>query len=106
STLRFNITANPKNGTLTGTGATRTYTPKANFAGKDSFMFTSSIRCLASPPAKVNILVKPMTITMALAHIGNKSISVNNTLTFNAANTAYDNIAEARFSLIGAPAGA
>ncbi len=35
----FSIATNPAHGTLTGSGANRTYTPNPNFAGNDSFVF-------------------------------------------------------------------
>src|SRR5262249_25463881 len=38
--LTYAITAQPADGTLTGTGANRTYTPNAGFTGNDSFQFT------------------------------------------------------------------
>lgn len=55
--LVYTITTAPKNGTLSGTGSTRTYTPKSSYAGKDSFYFTVSWGCQTSAPAKVNIAV-------------------------------------------------
>jgi len=39
NTLTFSIVANPANGTLTGSGANLTYTPKPDFNGTDSFTF-------------------------------------------------------------------
>jgi hypothetical protein len=40
ASLTFNVTAGPSHGTLTGTGANRTYSPAPNYAGPDSFKFT------------------------------------------------------------------
>jgi len=40
NTLTYNIVTQPVHGTLTGTGASRTYTPAANYNGTDSFTFT------------------------------------------------------------------
>jgi hypothetical protein len=40
SSLTFSVTAGPSHGTLTGTGANRTYSPAPNYAGPDSFKFT------------------------------------------------------------------
>jgi hypothetical protein len=34
------VTVNPAHGSLTGTGANRTYTPALNYSGPDSFKFT------------------------------------------------------------------
>ena len=38
-TLTFSIVSNPTHGILTGTGATRTYTPDTDYNGADSFTF-------------------------------------------------------------------
>ena len=38
----YTITASPTNGTLTGTGANRTYTPNLNYEGVDHFTFAAS----------------------------------------------------------------
>ena len=37
--LTFVVTVNPAHGSLTGTGANRTYTPAVNYSGPDSFKF-------------------------------------------------------------------
>jgi uncharacterized repeat protein (TIGR03803 family) len=58
--LSFAITIAPKNGTLTGSGAARTYKPNANYYGKDSFYFTATWGCQTSVAAKVNITVTPV----------------------------------------------
>jgi uncharacterized repeat protein (TIGR03803 family) len=107
SPLTFTITTQPKNGTITsGTSANRTYTPKANYNGKDSFYFTANVGCLSSPPAKVFILITPVNDTPVLAPIGNKSVKVNTLLTFTATATDVDTGQAKTFSLIGAPSGA
>ncbi|WP_018613818.1 choice-of-anchor tandem repeat GloVer-containing protein [Segetibacter koreensis] len=105
SKLNFSITVPPKNGTLTGSGASRTYTPKANFSGKDSFMFSVSLGCLASAPAKINISIKPAVAAPVLTLIGNKSIAENSTLTFKAI-ASNGTGTTMHFSLINAPGGA
>lgn len=51
----FEITRNPANGSLTGTGSERVYTPVANFVGSDSFEFTVSDGVTTSAPATVSI---------------------------------------------------
>ena len=38
--LIFQVTSGPFSGTLTGSGATLTYTPLAGFSGSDNFVFT------------------------------------------------------------------
>ena len=50
----------PSHGTLSGTGATRTYTPTAGYTGPDSFTFTANDGSLTSPPATVSITVNPI----------------------------------------------
>ena len=61
--LTFVIAANPANGTLsllnTNTGAV-TYTPGANFAGADSFIFRVNNGQTNSAPATVGITVMPV----------------------------------------------
>ena len=45
SPLTYNIVSPPKNGTLSGSGANYTYTPKAGFTGTDAFTFTATWGC-------------------------------------------------------------
>jgi large repetitive protein len=55
--LIYTITGNPTNGTLTGSGATRKYTPNADYVGADSFTYTVSDGLLTSNTATCNITV-------------------------------------------------
>jgi hypothetical protein len=55
--LSFRIVDGPSNGTLSGSGATRTYTPNANFVGTDSFTFVASDGGADSAPATVTLQV-------------------------------------------------
>src|SRR5205823_127177 len=55
--LTFAIATNPAHGTLTGTGANRTYTPDTNYNGPDSFTFTANEIARASCTATVSITV-------------------------------------------------
>jgi uncharacterized repeat protein (TIGR03803 family) len=104
--LGFSIVSTPKHGTLTGTGASRSFTPSLNYSGKDSFTFKVTVGCAASLPAKVNISITAVPDTPVLAAIGNKSVVKNTTLTFTAKATDGDNGQTLTFSLINAPAGA
>ncbi|MEX6687057.1 Ig-like domain-containing protein [Danxiaibacter flavus] len=106
SPLTFNIAANPARGKISGTGANRTYTPNANYAGADQFSFTVSVGCLTSPAAIVSVTVTPVPDTPVLAAIGAKSVVVNTTLTFTAKGTDPDAGQILTYSLIGAPSGA
>jgi endoglucanase len=55
------IATQPSSGVLSGTGATRVYTPNATFTGSDSFTFTVTDNAgSVSAPATVNITVTPI----------------------------------------------
>jgi hypothetical protein len=56
-TLSYAVVTQPANGTLSGTGASLTYTPKASFAGADSFTFTATNTGGVSNIATVSISV-------------------------------------------------
>jgi hypothetical protein len=53
--LAYSIVAAPQHGTLSGSGAVRTYTPDANYHGPDSFSFTANDGAVASHVATVTI---------------------------------------------------
>jgi uncharacterized repeat protein (TIGR03803 family) len=106
SPLSFVISALPKNGTVTGTGTNRTYTPKLNYFGKDSFYFTANVGCAASPPAKILITITPVNDAPVLSPIGNKSVKRTALLTFTATATDADPGQTKTFSLLIPPAGA
>jgi hypothetical protein len=55
--LTYAIVDAPTHGTVTGTGAARTYTPAPNYHGPDSFTFTASDGMATSAPATVEIVV-------------------------------------------------
>ncbi len=80
----FHVTAQPLNGTLTGSGANQIYTPNANFHGNDSFSFTVSDASLTSAPTSVSITVNPVNDT-PVAVAENYSSDEDNTLTVPAA---------------------
>ncbi len=58
--LTHAITTAPAHGTLTGTGASRTYTPDANFDGSDSFSYVVNDGRGGSGTATVTITVDPV----------------------------------------------
>lgn len=58
-TLSYAIATGPVHGTVSGSGAARTYTPTAGYAGSDSFTFTAGDGTLSSAPATVSISVTP-----------------------------------------------
>ena len=61
--LIYQVTVNPAHGSLTGSGANRTYTPALNYSGPDSFKFTvtdtgdGAAPALTSSAATVSITV-------------------------------------------------
>lgn len=57
SSLTYEIVGQPTNGSLSGTGANRTYTPNPNFNGTDSFTFRVSDGQRNSNTSKVTINV-------------------------------------------------
>ena len=56
-TLTYSIVAQPTHGTLSGTGATRTYTPAADYNGTDSFTFRVTDAGGLSDTATVTVTV-------------------------------------------------
>jgi hypothetical protein len=59
-TLTFSIVTPPAHGTLSGSGASRTYRPATNFVGADSFTFRANDGGLNSAEATVTIEVTPV----------------------------------------------
>jgi len=56
--LTYSIITEPSHGTLSGSGATRTYTPAANYNGPDSFTFKVNDTVVDSDTATVSITVE------------------------------------------------
>lgn len=97
--LSYSIITQPSNGTLSGNGATRTYTPNENYNGADSFTFKASDGSLESNTATVSINViavndAPVAIAQTVTLNEDESIAI--TLT----GTDIDND-ELTFSLTG-----
>ena len=60
--LTYAIVAGPAHGTLSGSGASRTYTPNAGYSGPDSFTFKANDGQADSNVATVSITVTPVTV--------------------------------------------
>ncbi|WP_371188258.1 invasin domain 3-containing protein [Thalassotalea maritima] len=58
--LTYSVVAQPENGTLTGSGESLTYTPEADFTGKDSFTFKANDGEDDSNVATITIEVTPV----------------------------------------------
>jgi uncharacterized repeat protein (TIGR01451 family) len=71
--LVYTIVSTPSLGSLTGSGAARTYTPQANVSGADTFTFTVSDGHVTSPAATVNVTVNavndPPTVVSPIADL-------------------------------------
>src|SRR4051794_29455667 len=66
--LTYNVVGQPQHGTLTGDGATLTYTPVADYYGPDSFTFNVSDGVMFSRTATVSLTVNaPPTVTLDAA---------------------------------------
>jgi hypothetical protein len=61
--LTYTIVASPAHGTVSGTGASRTYTPTTNYVGADSFTFKANDGTADSNTATVSITVQDTTTT-------------------------------------------
>ncbi len=64
ASILFTVVVPPANGTLSGIGANRVYTPKAGFTGSDSFTFKVNDGALDSAVATVAITVTPSTVVV------------------------------------------
>lgn len=95
------IVSAPSNGTVSGTGATRTYTPNAGFDGTDSFSFTVTDNGGAtSDPATVTITVEPAvlpTVNISSPAAGS-SVTTGSEFSLNYSST---NTAQVRLSVAG-----
>jgi uncharacterized protein (TIGR03437 family) len=59
-TLSFSIVTGPGKGSLTGSGANRTYTPNANASGADSFVFQVNDGKGGTDNGTINITINPL----------------------------------------------
>lgn len=60
ASLSYQVTRAPAFGVLSGTGASLTYTPDADWSGSDSFLFVVHDGYQDSAPAEVNVAVWPV----------------------------------------------
>jgi DNA/RNA endonuclease G (NUC1) len=116
--LSFVVTVNPTHGSLTGSGASRTYTPAANYSGPDSFKFTvtdtgdGSTAPLTSGEATVSITVNdtvnPIVTAPANVNLGTGASATSCSLFISDATlgmaTASDNSGTVSIQRTGVPA--
>jgi hypothetical protein len=86
SPLQFFVLQGPKNGSLTGSGASRTYTPFSGYVGKDSLKFYVTWGCERSSTATVRITVNSSTTltSQARAASSEKETTVTSDKVLNA----------------------
>jgi hypothetical protein len=58
--LTYSIVSGPSNGTLSGTGASRTYNPNGNYNGSDSFTFQANDGTIDSNVATFSLTITPV----------------------------------------------
>ena len=68
--LSYSVVSDPANGTLSGTGANRTYTPNAGFFGSDSFTFKVNDGTVDSNTAIVSVTVTEASNTPPAVNAG------------------------------------
>jgi hypothetical protein len=78
--LTYSIVSGPAHGSLSGTGANRTYTPDANYNGSDSFTFKASDGSLDSNVATFSLTITAVNDDPTVAR-DNASVSVNESQT-------------------------
>ncbi|QNF32735.1 T9SS type A sorting domain-containing protein [Adhaeribacter swui] len=75
SPLVYEIISQPKNGTLSGSGAKRTYTPKSDFSGTDSFTYRVNWGCQSSTVATITIQVGTPVATAIRINAGGNALT-------------------------------
>jgi VCBS repeat-containing protein len=65
--LTFNVVSGPAHGTLSGTGANRTYTPDAGYLGADSFTYVANDGTLDSAAVSVSLNIHANIVPVATA---------------------------------------
>jgi Tol biopolymer transport system component len=89
ATLTFLVQSLPLHGTLSGVGATRTYTPQTNYHGPDSFTFRASDSATSSAPATVTIDVAAVE-DLPVAQAVSRTVSEDNPSTVTLAGSDAD----------------
>jgi large repetitive protein len=83
--LTYTIVSGPSNGVLSGTGASRTYTPNANFNGSDSFTFKANDGSADSNVATFSLTVTEVNDAPSATN-DSKSVAEDDTLSFPASD--------------------
>lgn len=101
----WTVSVHPLHGTLSGTGANRTYTPALNYSGSDSFQFTvTDSDGATSSEAVVSLQVVAVNDRPVLGALGNFTVNPGATISFTATVTDVDPGDVQSFSLVNPPA--
>lgn len=103
--LTYAVVSGPAKGSLSGSGAARTYVPSQDSNGDDSFTFTASDGAATSTPVTVTIHVTPVNDAPVLQPVGARSAEVGQTLNFTAVGSDVDGD-PLTYTATGLPAGA
>jgi hypothetical protein len=107
SALTYTVVESPQNGSLSGSGSTRTYSPNANFNGTDSFTFRVNDGDLDSQDAVVtiNVISANDIASFTIDAVSDSDVAENVAYTSAAANLSGDTpIGTVIYSLSGADA--
>ncbi|MET0646806.1 MAG: Ig-like domain-containing protein, partial [Pyrinomonadaceae bacterium] len=86
--LTFAVVTEPTHGTLSGTGAGRTYTPAANYNGTDSFTYKAiDSHGAESAPATISLTINPVNDAPVNSVPAAQVTNTNTPLVFSAANS-------------------
>jgi photosystem II stability/assembly factor-like uncharacterized protein len=105
-TLNFIIVTQPTGGTLSGTGASLTYTPTANLNGADSFTFKVNDGQVDSAPATVSITVTAVSDAPVLTVPGAQTATTGQALSFDITASDPDQGQTLSFTSNNLPSGA
>jgi peptidoglycan/xylan/chitin deacetylase (PgdA/CDA1 family) len=89
--LTFATSSNPTHGTISGTGASITYTPATDYIGADTFTFTANDGTSTSNAATVSINVTALPNHIPVVTTQNLSTVKNTALSITLAGTDADN---------------
>jgi len=88
--LKYTITKQPTNGTLSGKAPNLTYTPNKDYNGEDSFSFIANDSKIDSNETTVNLSITPVADLVSLKlNIDNKNLNIDTNTTYTLTPT-YD----------------
>jgi uncharacterized protein (TIGR03437 family) len=104
--LTYTIITSPANGTLSGTGANRTYTPNANYFGPDSLTYKVNDGTTDSNTATVSFNVTEVNDAPVIQDPPDRNVDEGNNVTITVTGTDIDPGQTLTFSANNLPSGA